>query len=383
MFRSVAEARDIARRRLPSAVFHYVDGGNEDEATVRANEAAFARHAFLPAACPTATRPDLGTTMLGRRCGMPLGIAPTGFVRIVHPQAELGAARAAAREDMPIVISTWASVPAGDVVAANPDCWFQLYMIGGREGARYCIDSAREAGCRVLVVTADIAGVSPADRRASALPDPASLGSILRFAPSALGNPRWLLSLLQGGLDMPAPNAPRRDDGTMLRVQDAGRLLTRTPLGWDDLRWVRRRWPGPLLLKGVMRQTDALLALECGVDGIVVSNHGGKVLDGSAATLDALPGIADAVGGRCEILLDGGLRRGADLVRARALGANAALIGRPFLWGLAAGGEEGVAQVLRLFRRSLAATLANLDIADMAAVDRSVLWKGEERWLVS
>lgn len=374
MFRSVAEAREMARRRLPSAVFHYVDGGKEDEVTVRANEAAFARHAFLPAACPTATRPVLETIILGRRCALPLAIAPTGFVRIVHRDGELGAARAAAAEGMPLVTSTWASVPVGDIVAVNPDCWFQLYMIGGRVGARYCIDMAREAGCRVLVVTADIAGVSPADRRAPALPDPGSLGSVLRFAPSALGKPRWLFSLLRSGLDMPAPNAPRREDGTMLRVEDAGRLLTRTPFGWDDLRWLRERWQGPLVLKGVMRPGDALRALECGVDGIVVSNHGGKVLDGAVATLDVLPSIADAVAGRCEILLDGGLRRGADIVKVRALGANAALIGRPFLWGLAAGGEEGVAQVLRLFRRSLTATLANLDIADVAAVDGTVLW---------
>ncbi|GLK42806.1 MULTISPECIES: alpha-hydroxy acid oxidase [Novosphingobium] len=373
MFRSVAEAREIARRRLPPAVFHYIDGGKEDEATVRANEAAFARWNFLPAACPTATRPDLETTILGRRCAMPLAIAPTGFVRIVHADGELGAARAAARHGLPIAISTWASAPAGDVVAANPDCWFQLYMIGGRDGAGYCIDLAREAGCRVLVVTADIAGVSPADRIAPPLPDPGDPASILRFAPSALGRPRWLWSLLRGGLAMPAPNAPRRDDGTMLRVADAGRLLTRTPLGWDDLRWVRKRWSGPLVLKGVMRPGDALKALECGVDGIVVSNHGGKVLDGSAATLDALPAIAEAVGGRCEILLDGGLRRGADLVRARAFGANAALIGRPWLWGLAAGGEHGVAQILDLFRRSLSATLANLDLSRFDEVDGSVL----------
>src|SRR3546814_818261 len=154
---------------------------------------------------------------------MPLAIAPMGFVRIVHPDGELGAARAAASAGIPIAISTWASAPAAEVVAANADCWFQLYMIGGRPGAQYCIDLARDAGCRVLVVTADIAGVSPADRIAAPLPDPGDPASILRFVPSAVGRPRWLYSLLRGGLAMPAPNAPRREDGTMLRVEDAGR----------------------------------------------------------------------------------------------------------------------------------------------------------------
>jgi isopentenyl diphosphate isomerase/L-lactate dehydrogenase-like FMN-dependent dehydrogenase len=210
MFRSVAEARDIARRPLPAAVFHYVDGGKEGEATIGENEAAFARHHFLPAACPTATRPDLSAELFGRRAALPLATAPTGFVRIIHPDGELGAARAAAGAGVPMCISTWSSAAAGDVVAANPDTWFQLYMINGREGARYCVHLAREAGCRVLVVTADIAGISPADRMAPPLPDTVGLRSALRFASSALRRPAWLMALLRGGLAMPAPNAPRR-----------------------------------------------------------------------------------------------------------------------------------------------------------------------------
>lgn len=376
MFGSVEEARSRARKRLPAAVFHYIDGGKEAEQATVANEAAFARHTFLPAVCPTATAPKLGTDLFGRPSGMPLAIAPTGFVRIVHPDGELGAARAAASESVPIVLSTWSSVPLADAVAANPETWFQLYMIGGREGARYCIDMAREAGCRVLVVTADIAGVAPSDRVAPALPETSGLAAALRFAPSALSRPGWLLALLKGGLAMPAPNAPRRFDGTMLRVQDAGRLLTRTPFGWDDLRWLRRQWQGPLVLKGIMRAADAERAVACGADGIVVSNHGGKVLDSTPGTLDVLPAIADAVAGRCEIMVDGGARRGADIVKARALGAQGVLIGRPYLWGLACGGQQGVERVLRLFRQSLSATLANLDLDDIARVGPDTLWAG-------
>jgi pre-mycofactocin synthase len=372
-FASVEQARAIARTVLPPAVWHYIDGGKEAEQASPENEAAFARLLFDVPVAPTACRPDLATTVLGRRIAMPLAIAPTGFVRIVHADGELGAARAAARAGIPMAISTWCGAPAGEVVAANPDTWFQLYMINGRQGAGWCIDLAREAGCRVLVVTADIAGVCPSDRVAPALPETMDLGAALRFAPQAWSRPRWLLSLLRGGLAMTAPNAPRNPDGSALRIQQAGSLLAATPAGWDDLAWMRSRWPGPMVLKGVMRPADARRAADLGFDGIVVSNHGGKVLDSVPATLSVLPAIAEAVGDRCEVLLDGGVRRGADVVKARALGARATLIGRAWLWGLAVGGEAGVDRVLSLFRRSLAGTVANLDRAGIDAVDGSVL----------
>jgi len=373
MFRSVEEARQIARRRLPEAVWHYVEGGKEGEITPRANEAAFERIFFDVPVCPGVTRPDLSTTVLGRKLAMPLVIAPTGFVRIIHPDGEAGAARAAAAAGVPIAISTWSGTPIAGIAALNPDTWFQLYMIHGRDGAAYCMDLAAEAGCGVLVVTADIAGICPADRMAPPLPETMSLSAALAFAPQAWTRPRWLLALLRGGLAMPAPNAPRTADGRLLRVQDAGALLTATPPDWDDLAWMRRRWQGPMVLKGVMRVADAVRAAAMGIDGIVVSNHGGKVLDSAPATLSVLPEIADAVGDRCEILFDGGIRRGADIVKARALGARAVLIGRACLWGLAVGGEAGVAQVLSLFRRSLAGTIANLDRAGVDAIDRAVL----------
>ena len=372
-FGSIEEARQHARRVLPAAVWHYVDGGKEAETTPDANEAAFTRLMFDMPACPTSTRPTMATTVLGREIAMPLVIAPTGFVRIVHPDGELGAARAAAAAGIPIAISTWCGAPAADVVAANPDTWFQLYKINGREGAAYSIDLAAAAGCRVLVVTADIAGVSPTDRVAPALPETMSLAAALSFAPQAWSRPRWLASLLRGGLAMRAPNAPRNPDGSELRVQQAGGLMTVDPTSWDDLAWIRDRWKGPMVLKGVMRAQDALRAARIGVDGVIISNHGGKVLDSVPATLTVLPEIAEAVGGQCEILLDGGVRRGADIVKARAMGARAVLIGRPYLWGLALGGEQGVARVLALFRRSLKGTLANLDRSGIDAIDGTVL----------
>jgi len=375
-FTSIGEARDIAKTRLPAAVWHYVDGGKEAETTCLANEAAFAALRFDVPVCPTQTCPDISTTVLGSRIAMPLAIAPTGFVRIVHADGELGAARAAAAAGVPISISTWCGTPAGEIVAANRDTWFQLYMINGRDGAAYCIDLAKEAGCRVLVVTADIAGISPMDRVAPPLPETMSLAAALRFAPQAWSRPRWLLSLLRGGLAMPAPNAPRNPDGSQLRVQQAGRLIAKTPTGWDDLIWMRQRWQGPMVLKGVMRAADARRAAEIGIDGIVVSNHGGKVLDGGPATLSVLPSVAEAVADCCEIMLDGGVRRGADIVKARALGARSVLIGRPYLWGLAVDGEAGVARILSLLRQSLIGTIANLDRAGIDAIDKSVLWPG-------
>jgi isopentenyl diphosphate isomerase/L-lactate dehydrogenase-like FMN-dependent dehydrogenase len=375
-FGSIEEARQLARRVLPGAVWHYVDGGKEAETTPGANEAAFARLMFDVPACQTSTKPALATTVLGREIAMPLVVAPTGFVRIVHPDGELGAARAAAAAGIPIAISTWCGAPAAEVVGANPDTWFQLYMINGRDGAAFSIDLAAEAGCRVLVVTADIAGVSPTDRIAPALPETMSLAAALSFAPQAWSRPRWLASLLRGGLAMRAPNAPRNPDGSELRVHQAGALMTATPASWDDLAWIRDRWTGPMVLKGVMRAQDAVRAANIGVDGIVVSNHGGKVLDSVPATMMVLPEIVEAVGDRCEVLLDGGVRRGADIVKARALGARAVLIGRPYLWGLAIGGEQGVLQVLSLFRRSLGGTLANLDRSGIEAIDRTVLRSG-------
>jgi isopentenyl diphosphate isomerase/L-lactate dehydrogenase-like FMN-dependent dehydrogenase len=372
-FGSVEEAKEIARRKLPEAVFHYIDGGKEAETTVACNEAAFGRVFFDAPVCPSATRPDLSTTLFGRTVAMPLAIAPTGFVRIVHPDGESAAARAAAAAGVPMVISTWCGTPAAEIVAANPDTWFQLYVINGRDGAAYSVDLAREAGCRVLVVTADIAGVCPSDRRAPPLPETMDLRAALAFAPQAWSRPRWLWDLLRGGLAMKAPNAPRTPDGAELRVQQAGALLAASPPDWDDLAWIRRRWDGPMVLKGVMRARDARRAADLGIDGVIVSNHGGKVLDGVPATLSVLPEIAEAVEGRCEVLLDGGVRRGADIVKARALGARAVLIGRPYLWGLAVGGEAGVSRVLSLFRRSLAGTMANLDLASTAQIDRAAL----------
>jgi isopentenyl diphosphate isomerase/L-lactate dehydrogenase-like FMN-dependent dehydrogenase len=372
-FGSIDEARRIARRKLPGAIYHFVDEGKEAELTAAANEAAFRRVLFEAPVCPRQTNPRLETDLLGRPSSMPLVIAPTGFVRIVHPDGELAAARAAAKAGIPISISTWCSRPAGEIVASGADTWFQLYQIRGRDGAAYTMDLAREAGCRVLVVTADLSAFSPNDRMAPRPPETMDLRAALAFTPQAWSRPAWLWSLLRGGLAMRAPNAPRQPDGQLAKLADAAGLLCGTPPSWEDIAWMRQRWQGKMLLKGVMRAVDAQRAADIGLEGVIISNHGGKALDSVPATLSVLPEIAEAAGGRLEIFIDGGVRRGADVVKARALGAKAALVGRPYLWGLAAGGEAGVSQVLSLFRRSMAATVANLDLPSIEDVTAQVL----------
>jgi isopentenyl diphosphate isomerase/L-lactate dehydrogenase-like FMN-dependent dehydrogenase len=223
------------------------------------------------------------------------------------------------------------------------------------------------------MVTVDVAGIAPSDRINRALPSNISLRSALSFLPEAWHRPGWLASFLRGGLTMRAPNAPRKPTGEEFELAEIGELIVCTPPSWADLEWIRAQWKGSLVLKGVMRVDDAERAVAIGADAISVSNHGAKVLDGTPASLAVLPEIAEAVGHKLDVLLDGGVRRGADVVRACALGAKAVLIGRPYLWGLAAGGEAGVSDILALFRRGLSATLADLGCPSIRAVDRSWL----------
>jgi isopentenyl diphosphate isomerase/L-lactate dehydrogenase-like FMN-dependent dehydrogenase len=370
---SIEDARRRAARVLPPAVYAYLDGGKEAEQTALANELAFGRVLFSPRIGHGALRPSTAVELFGERLAMPVVIAPTGMIRIAHQDGELGAARAAARAGIPIAISHVCGAPAAAVVAENPSTWFQLYLIGGRDGVRETLALVRAAGCRVLVVTVDVAGVAPRDRLARPLPTQLSLGAALPFLAESWNRPRWLAAFLAGGLAMPTPNAPRRADGTALTLAELGGMIGASAPTWEELGWLRDEWSGPLVIKGILRSEDARRAADLGADGISVSNHGAKVLDGTPATISVLPEIADAVGGRLEILLDGGIRRGADVVRACALGAKAVMIGRPYLWGLAAGGEAGVAEVLALLRGGIRATLANLGCGSIAELDRSFL----------
>jgi len=371
---SVEQARRRAQRRLPGSVYAFIDGGNEARVTVRANVDAFSDIGFRPHVASDLAPRDLRTTVLGREISMPLITTPAGFIRIAHRDGELGVARAAAAAGIPTGVSILASEPIESITAVNPDTWFQLYLIGGREGTAAAIARARAAGVRVLMVTVDLAaGTGGSDaRRAAMPPGRVSAGAALRYAPEIATHPRWAASFLRGGLDLIAPNAPGRD-GKPMTIAEGSAALREHPPTWADIAFIREQWDGPLVVKGIVTGDDARRAADLGVDAVSVSNHGGNGLDGAPATIRALPEVVSAVGDRIDVLMDGGVRRGGDVVKAVALGARAVLIGRPYIWAMAAGGEQGVTEILAAFRKGISGTLTLLDCPGVADLDPRVL----------
>lgn len=360
---SVAQARREAKRKLPRSVYWWTEAGTERRQTVRDNREGF-REIGLRARVPDSHEPrGLATTVLGRELSMPVVTTPAGFIRIAHPDGELGVARAAEAAGTACGIGILASYAIEEITAAASDVWFQLYMIGGREGSAVAIERAKAAGCRALIVTVDFAALSgPMDvpRGQAGVPDRVDLATALRYAPEMALRPLWALNFLRAGLELTFPNAPPVGGEAVLTAGQAAAGIMAHPPTWDDIAWVRRQWDGPLVVKGITDVDDARRAVAEGADAISVSNHGGNSLDGSVATIRALPAIAEAVGGEIEVLLDGGVRRGSDVVKALALGARAVLIGRPYIWALAAGGEEGVRQILEVYRQGIAGTLTLL-----------------------
>ncbi|MGH2850252.1 MAG: alpha-hydroxy acid oxidase [Solirubrobacteraceae bacterium] len=372
-----AEARRIARRRLPKPVFDYIDGAADDEFTVAENRRAFQDLAFAPRILAHVGERALDVDVLGQRVALPVLTAPTGLSRVAGRGGEVAAARAASAAGTIAILSGATSLPIEDVAASVPEPqWFQLYMYRDRQRSLDRIALAKRLGFLVLVVTVDapVSGNRERDVR-NGLSVPVRVRP--RMALETLMRPRWLAGYLTG----PPLIAHHDHESRPVRggVTGGERLtnfvqgLFNSDIGWDDLRWIREAWDGPLVLKGVMCGEDAALAVEAGCAGIVVSNHGGRQLDGVPATIDMLPEVVEAVGGRAEVLLDGGVRRGSDVVKALALGARACLIGRPWLFGLAAGGEEGVAQVLRTFAAEIDRTLALVGVRDCRSLDSSAL----------
>lgn len=371
---SVADARRRAQRHLPSSVYSFIEGGNEARITVRANVEAFEQIGFRPRVSSDQSASDTRTTVLGREISMPVITTPAGFIRIAHPGGELAVARAAARAGIPTGVSILASTPIESITQVNPDTWFQLYMIGGREGTAASIERARQAGVRVLIVTVDLAaGTGGSDNRKAAMPPGRiDLAGAVRHSPQMLAHPRWALRFLRGGLDLTAPNVPGVDGRTMT-IAEGSAALRQHPPTWDDIAFIRGIWQGPLVVKGIVTAEDARVAADLGVDAVSVSNHGGNGLDGAPATIRALPEVVAAVGDRIEVLMDGGVRRGGDVVKAVSLGARAVLIGRPYIWALAAGGEQGVDEVLALFRKGISGTMALLDRRTIKDLDETAL----------
>src|SRR6516164_3374852 len=345
-FETVAVAQRRAKRRLPKSVYGALVAGAEKGTTLEDNVGAFGELGFAPHVAGLSSTREMATTVMGQPISMPVLISPTG-VQSVHPDGEVAVARAAAARGTAMGLSSFASKPVEEVVAANPQTFFQMYWIGSREQMTDRIERARAAGAVGLIATLDWSFSHGRDWGSPAIPESMNLRTMLRYAPEAIAHPRWFWSFAKTGRapDLTTPNMVPKGADAPTFFGAYGQWMGTPPPSWDDVAWLRERWGGPFMLKGVTRVDDARRAVEAGVTAISVSNHGGNNLDGTPATIRALPAVADAVGGDIEVLLDGGIRRGSDVVKALALGATAVMIGRAYLWGLAANGQAGVKNV--------------------------------------
>jgi isopentenyl diphosphate isomerase/L-lactate dehydrogenase-like FMN-dependent dehydrogenase len=371
---SIADLRSLARRRLPKVIFEYVDGGAEDEVTLRANRRAFEAVTFRPRHAAAVAECDLRTTVLGAELAFPVLLAPVGYSRLMHVVGEPGAARAAGAAGTGYVLSTVSGYALEDVKrASSGPVWYQLYFIGGRDAAAAAIERARVAGFSALVLTVDtaVAGMRERDLR-NGMPELVGrrLFAKLPFLPQFLSHPRWLAAFLRRGGNAQLPNVVIPGQGPMPLV-DVTTALAHAAVTWADMQWLRDRWPGPIVVKGVLTGDDARRAVDAGAAAVVVSNHGGRQLDGAPASLRVLPEVVTAVAGRAEVLLDGGVRRGSDVIKAICLGARAVLVGRAYAYGLAAAGEAGVARALEILRADTVRTLKLLGCEGVAKLDRS------------
>ena len=367
---SVADLRRIARRRLPRAVFDYIDGAAEDERTLAANIDAYARVTFRPRVLRGVADADASTTLLGRPLAYPLVLAPTGFTRIAHPQGELAVARSAARAGLPYTLSTLATRSVEEVAAVSDGRkWFQLYMFRDRGLVREMLARARAAGFEAVVFTVDLAvhGRRERDvRHGFTLPPELGLDTLL----DGVLHPAWTWAFARSE-PIRFANVEGRavgDGSTPVDLAEYMHTAMDPAISWHDLEWLRSEWDGPIVVKGIQTVDDAVLAAGAGVEAIALSNHGGRQLDGAPSTLSLLPQVADVVGGRIEIICDGGVRRGSDIVKAVALGANACMAGRAYLYGLGAAGERGVDFVLDLFLADIQRVLMLLGVPDVAAL---------------
>jgi isopentenyl diphosphate isomerase/L-lactate dehydrogenase-like FMN-dependent dehydrogenase len=352
---SVRDARRVARRKLPAVLFDYVDGAADDEVTMRRNEDAFAAVAFRPKMASGDTQPRLGVTVLGKTLDFPVLLGPCGLVRLLHPDGPAGVARAAASKGTVSVLSTVAGSPVEEVAEeSRAPVWFQLYSAGGLAEADALSDRAAAAGVEALMITVDTPTLGNRERdvrHGVAPPLRLDAHNAVPLGVQALARPRWAAQLAATGIKLSRRGADPSEHGGGLLSSVA------SPFSWDDVEHLRRRWDGPFLVKGVLSATDARRAVDAGADAVVVSNHGGRQLDGAPATLRVRPEVVAAVGGDAEVLIDGGIRRGSHVVAALALGARAVLVGRPYLFGLAAAGERGVERILDILRTEMRRTM--------------------------
>jgi isopentenyl diphosphate isomerase/L-lactate dehydrogenase-like FMN-dependent dehydrogenase len=371
---NIADLRRLAKRRLPRVVFDYIDGGADGETTLRENCRAFDTVTFRPRCAVATPSCDLRTTVLGIPLSMPLLLAPVGSSRLFYPRGEEVAAKAAGAAGTAYTLSTLSGCLLEDVAkASSGPVLYQLYLVGGRDCALGAIARARASGYSALVVTIDtpVAGLRERDfRNGMKQLITRKLGPMLPFVPQFLMRPAWLAGFLADGGMMKFPNVVVPGEGVMAYA-DIGAALEQSMVSWQDLRWIREAWSGPIVVKGVHIGDDARRAIDMGADAVVVSNHGGRQLDGVAATMRVLPEVVAAAGDRIEVLLDGGIRRGSDIAKALCLGARAVLVGRAYAYGLGAAGGPGVARAIDILRTDLVRTMKLLGCASVAGLDHS------------
>ena len=373
---NIHDLRHLAQRRLPKVVFDYLDGGAESEVTLRENCRVFDDVTFRPRQAVAIPECDLRTLVLSADLAFPAILAPIGYSRLMHPGGEVAAAAAAEEAGLAYTLSTISGHKLESVRAASKGpVWYQLYLVGGREVAEGAIDRARRAGFSALVVTIDtpVAGMRERDPR-NGMKEllGGTLSSKLPFLPQMFAHPGWLLSFLIDGGVPKLENIVIPGQGPMSLI-DVTAALARAVVTWEDIRWLKRIWTGPIVVKGVLTADDAKRAVAEGAAAIVVSNHGGRQLDGAPATLKVLPEVVAAVNGQAEVLMDGGVRRGSDIVKAICLGARAVLLGRAYAFGLAAAGRPGVTRALEILRDDVERTLRLLGCPSVSALNSSYL----------
>ena len=383
---NISDLRRIAKRRLPRAVFDYIDGGADAEVTLGENCRIFDDVTFRPRHAVAVPRCALGTSVLGTPVDMPILLAPVGSSRMFYPRGEEVAARQAGEAGTIYVLSTLSGCSMEDVKrATNRPAWYQLYLVGGADAARSAIDRARTAGFSALVVTIDtpVAGLRERDVRNGTKELLGRGASMVRFLPQFLARPRWLVDFLGDGGLMNFPNIVPPGQGPF-PYADISVALEQTTVTWKDFDWIRKAWGGPVVVKGILTGEDGRRAVDEGAAAVVVSNHGARQLDGVSPTLRALPEVVAAVNGQTEVLLDGGIRRGADVAKALCLGARAVLVGRAYAYGLGAAGGPGVARAIEILRSDLTRTLKLLGCEGTTDLDRSYVdvppgWTADNR----
>jgi pre-mycofactocin synthase len=375
-FETVAEAQARAKKRLPRSVYLALIAGTEKGLTARDNERAFDELGFRPHVADLHAKRDTATTVMGQDIPYPVLLSPTG-VQAVHPDGEVAVARAAAARGTAMGLSSMASKPMEEVIAANPKTFFQLYWIGDRDVMAAKVERAKRAGAAGLIATLDWSFSYGRDWGSPFIPEKINLEAVRRYAPQVALKPAWLWDFAKTRKlpDLSVPNMvgdPSEKPPTFFGAY--GQWMQSPMPTWDDVAWLRQQWPeAPFMLKGVMRVDDAHRAVDAGATAISVSNHGGNNLDGTPASIRALPAVAEAVGHEVEVLLDGGIRRGSDVAKALALGAKAVMIGRAYLWGLAANGQAGVENVLDLLRDGLGSALVGLGHPSITELTRDDL----------